>query len=47
LVPVTTGIRDSGWIEILSGLTPGDQIVAKAGAFVRDGDRITPVAAKE
>jgi HlyD family secretion protein len=47
LVPVTTGIRDSGWIEILSGLAPGDQIVAKAGAFVRDGDRITPVAAKE
>ena len=47
LVPVTTGIRDSGWIEILSGLAPGDQIVAKAGAFVRDGDRITPVAAQE
>ena len=47
LVPVTTGIRDSGWIEILTGLAPGDQIVAKAGAFVRDGDRITPVAAKE
>jgi HlyD family secretion protein len=47
LVTVTTGIRDSGWIEILTGLAPGDQIVAKAGAFVRDGDRITPVAAQE
>ena len=47
LVQVTTGIRDAGWIEILTGLAPGDQIVAKAGAFVRDGDRITPVAAQE
>lgn len=47
LVPVKTGIRDQGWIEIFSGLTPGDQIVAKAGAFVRDGDRITPVPAQE
>ena len=47
IVPVTTGIRDSGWIEITQGLVPGDQIVAKAGAFVRDGDRITPVMAKD
>lgn len=46
-VAVQTGIRDAGWIEILSGLAPGDQIVAKAGAFVRDGDRITPVPAQE
>ncbi|MCF8511487.1 MAG: efflux RND transporter periplasmic adaptor subunit [Rhodobacteraceae bacterium] len=47
LVAVTTGIRDAGWIEITSGLASGDQIVAKAGAFVRDGDRITPVQAKD
>ncbi|WP_430464317.1 efflux RND transporter periplasmic adaptor subunit [Tabrizicola sp.] len=47
LVAVTTGIRDAGFVEILTGLAPGDQIVAKAGAFVRDGDRITPVAAQE
>ena len=46
-VLVTTGIRDAGWVEITNGLAPGDSIVAKAGAFVRDGDRITPVAAKE
>lgn len=44
--PVTTGIRDSGWVEITQGLAPGDRIVAKAGAFVRDGDRITPVLAE-
>ena len=42
-VAVTTGIRDGGWIEILSGLSAGDSIVAKAGAFVADGDRINPI----
>ncbi|MCY0093592.1 efflux RND transporter periplasmic adaptor subunit [Hoeflea ulvae] len=41
--PVTTGIREGGRIEITSGLVAGDLIVAKAGAFVRDGDRVKPV----
>ncbi|WP_417434701.1 efflux RND transporter periplasmic adaptor subunit [Hoeflea sp.] len=40
---VTTGIREGGRVEIADGLIAGDLIVAKAGAFVRDGDRITPV----
>ena len=40
---VTTGIRDGGWIEILTGLAAGDTIVAKAGAFVTDGDKINPI----
>ncbi len=44
-VPVTLGIRDKGWVEITSGLEPGDAVVTKAGAFVRDGDRINPVPA--
>lgn len=44
-VPVTTGIRDGGMIEVTSGLTAGDQVVLKAGAFVRAGDRINPVSA--
>lgn len=43
LIPVETGIREADRVEILSGLEEGDQIVAKAGAFVRDGDRINPV----
>lgn len=42
-VVITTGIRDSGHIEVLSGLEPGDRVVAKAGSFVRPGDRINPV----
>ncbi len=47
-VAVKTGIRDGAWVEITDGLAPGQQVVAKAGAFVRDGDKITPVqAAKE
>ena len=41
--PVTTGIRDGGLIEITSGLFSGEVIVARAGAFVRPGDRINPV----
>jgi HlyD family secretion protein len=44
-VVVTTGIRDNGMVEITSGLAAGDQIVLKAGAFVRAGDRINPVLA--
>jgi HlyD family secretion protein len=42
---VKTGIRDGGWVEIVEGISAGDTVVTKAGAFVRDGDRINPVAA--
>ena len=45
-VGVKTGIRDGGMVEILSGVVPGDLIVTKAAAFVRDGDRINPVLAQ-
>ncbi len=44
-ITVTTGIRDGGWIEVLTGLAAGDTIVAKAGAFVTDGDKINPIPA--
>jgi HlyD family secretion protein len=44
-VAITTGIRDGGWVEVVSGLSGGDRVVTKAGAFVRDGDRVRPVAA--
>ena len=42
-VPVTLGIRDGGLIGVTEGLGEGDLVVTKAGAFVRDGDRINPV----
>lgn len=44
-VPVKTGIRDGGLVEITEGLAQGDTVVTKAGAFVRPGDRINPVPA--
>jgi HlyD family secretion protein len=40
---VETGILDGAYIEIVKGLKDGEEVVAKAGAYVRDGDRITPV----
>lgn len=42
-VAVKTGIQDGAYVEIVDGLKAGDEVVAKAGAYVRDGDRITPV----
>ena len=44
---VKTGIRDGGLVEIVEGLAEGDLVVLKAGAFVRAGDRITPVPAAD
>jgi HlyD family secretion protein len=40
---VVTGIVEGEMVEIISGVSEGDVVVAKAGAFVRDGDRINPV----
>lgn len=42
---VKTGIREAGWVEITEGLSPGQTIVTKAGAFVRDGEMINPIPA--
>lgn len=44
-ITVQTGIRDGGWVEITKGLKAGETVVTKAGAFVRDGDHISPIAA--
>ena len=43
IVRVETGIQDGQYIEIIKGLSAGDKVVAKAGAYVRDGDRVKPV----
>ncbi len=42
---VTAGLIWDGAREILSGLTLGELVIAKAGAFFGDGDRINPVRA--
>ncbi|WP_421359343.1 efflux RND transporter periplasmic adaptor subunit [Agrobacterium rosae] len=44
-VPVEIGIQDGGFVEIKNGISAGDVVVEKAGAFVRDGDKINPVPA--
>lgn len=42
-VEVTIGIRDDGLVEITKGLVEGDLVIARAGTFVRSGDRVNPV----
>lgn len=46
-VPVSLGARADGMIEITDGLAEGDRVVSRAGTFVADGDRITPVETKD
>lgn len=41
-ISVTPGIRDGAMVQV-SGADAGAEVVAKAGAFVREGDRVTPV----
>jgi len=43
LTKVTTGVQDGDFVEIESGLKAKDIVVEKAGAYVRDGDRVSPV----
>ncbi len=41
---VETGLSSKGQIEIVKGLAAGDRVVARAGSFLRDGDRVRAVA---
>jgi HlyD family secretion protein len=43
-IAVATGIRDGALVGVTDGLAPGDLVVTKAAAFVRDGDRVSPVS---
>ena len=43
--PVSLGLVDGVRAEIRSGLREGDEIVVRAGAFLRDGDSVRPVEA--
>lgn len=40
--PIRIGINTGREVEILDGLAEGEAVVALAGTFVRDGDRVTP-----
>jgi HlyD family secretion protein len=45
--PVEAGILWQEWREIAEGLKPGDQVVARAGAFFGGGDQVRPVLAQD
>jgi hypothetical protein len=42
---VEVGLMSGGQIEIRDGLTEGDDVVARAGALLREGDPVRPVTA--
>ncbi|SNS18533.1 membrane fusion protein, multidrug efflux system [Sphingomonas laterariae] len=46
-VPVKVGVRDSGMIEIVEGLKPGQKIVGEGIVKVADGSTIRTAGAKE
>lgn len=41
---VKTGLQSSGLVEIVEGVSLDDVVVARAGTFLRDGDKIRPVS---
>ena len=41
--PVTLGARSGEMVEILSGVSEGEEVVSRAGTFVADGDLVMPV----
>ena len=41
--PVTIGLTEADTIELRSGVSEGALVVAKAGTFLRNGDRVRPV----
>ncbi len=43
---VTVGLRDDSSAELDDGVAAGDRVVTLSGTFLRDGDRVTPVAAQ-
>ncbi|WP_428981287.1 efflux RND transporter periplasmic adaptor subunit [Methylopila turkensis] len=43
---VTLGLQDGDGVEILEGVSAGEAVIARAGGFLRDGDRVAPVEAQ-
>lgn len=41
--PVTVALKSGGRVLVTGGLSAGEQVVARAGGFLRDGDRVNPV----
>jgi HlyD family secretion protein len=43
---VRTGLSADGFVEIVEGLRSGEEVVARAGSFLREGDVVRPVPAQ-
>ena len=43
--PVEIGRKQQGRVEIRTGLTAAERVIQRAGAFVSEGDRVSPVPA--
>jgi len=46
LAPVTIGLKNDEWAEIVEGLAPGDVIITERKNELGDGVRIDPVPLK-
>jgi len=46
MTKITTGVQDGDFVEISEGLKAKDIVVEKAGAYVRNGDKVAPVFQK-
>lgn len=44
--PVSVGLVDGKQAEVTQGLSNDDSVVVRAGTFLRDGDKVKPVAAE-
>jgi HlyD family secretion protein len=44
---VELGARAGGFVEITSGLSEGEDLVERAGTFIANGDKVTPVTASD
>lgn len=44
---VETGARADGFVEISAGLAEGEEVVERAGTFIANGDKVTPVMASD
>lgn len=44
---VKTGARAGGYVEISEGLAEGEDVIERAGTFIADGDKVTPVRKDE
>ncbi|MGC1300945.1 MAG: efflux RND transporter periplasmic adaptor subunit, partial [Caulobacteraceae bacterium] len=44
-LPVKTGARANGMVELIDGPPPGTRVLLGGGAFVLDGDVVRPIQA--